>query len=284
MGLECYGAGTRFLPDRTTRLPGIDVVSMIRAKTVRPAGLVLTAMSVFGVLAGCDQRTDEPLVEVLPDPGPVDVAMAVPVPRRNGDTCTYGPVVDEQRPLDLSNDVAEGFYATMQAPIGPRSNDAGPLLLTLAGKTDVRVGDLLQLKLTFRNIGEEPVTVLSALDGSAEHWRFPTYDVHARDASGQVYRWAQVTGRCGNVNPLVEDDFVRLAPGARSDRVAGSWADLWAIAFPKPGRYEVWVVYTMCDSDDVQGVGIAQDRHEQLARHDVTFGRWSSNALTITVK
>ncbi|HJL14026.1 MAG TPA: hypothetical protein RMH99_00150, partial [Sandaracinaceae bacterium LLY-WYZ-13_1] len=102
--------------------------------------------------------------------------------------------------------------------------------------------------------------MMRALDGSLEHWRSPHWDLYLRDDAGRVHRWGYRGGRCGNVNPIRDEDYVALRPGESRDDVPGPWAGyLRGATVPVPGRYTVWVVYRFCGptgqrADLVEGV------------------------------
>lgn len=175
-----------------------------------------------------------------------------------------------------------GFYAvTRQAPM-PRQETSAPLEIEIDGPRRLGPAEPLALELTFRNRSGKPLLLLRPLDGSLERWRFPTYDLYAREhATGATYRFAFVGGRCGNVNRITEDDYVELAPGAsRSDVATKGWArHLAQGTLAKPGRYSVWVVYSFCG---FEGRGLPLGEHvTKPAAHQ---GVYASNALDVEVR
>lgn len=174
-----------------------------------------------------------------------------------------------------------GFFAVEAPPPGPRTTGSAPIELALSGPSQVRPDAPLGLALAFTNRSAGPVTVMRALDGSLEHWRDPHYDLYLRDeASGRVHRWDFHGGRCGNVNPIADEDFVTLASGERRDDVPGPWAShLRQATVGVPGRYVAWVVYRQCGGPST-GLALGPN-----ARHpSVTAGVFTSNPIAIEVR
>jgi hypothetical protein len=176
-----------------------------------------------------------------------------------------------------------GFYPVTGAAPGPRdTRDPGPLEIQLAtARTDRTPEAPIALDLAFANRSAKNLVVVRPLDGSLEGWRWPRYDLYARDASdGSVYRFAFVGGRCGNVNAVRADDYVAIEPGSGRHDVANGWADYLRDArLPKPGRYTLWVVYAFCGME-TQGVPLGGD----ATRDDVHLGVHRSNAVEIVVR
>ncbi|MBX3271517.1 MAG: hypothetical protein KF729_14725 [Sandaracinaceae bacterium] len=173
-----------------------------------------------------------------------------------------------------------GFFEVDGAAVGPRTTSTAPIELELTGPARRRADEPLGLALGFVNRSASAAVVMRALDGSLEHWREPHYDIHLRDeATGRVYRWDYHGGRCGNVNPVRDEDYVTLAPGERRDDVAGGWSGLRGAAVGAPGRYAVWVVYRYCGGP-AQGIPLGPNAQ----RPDVTRGVFASNAITIEVR
>lgn len=173
-----------------------------------------------------------------------------------------------------------GFFEVDGAAPGPRAGRTAPIELELTGPSRVSPTDALGLRLTAHNRSGQPVVMMRALDGSLEHWRDPHYDLYLRDeASGQVYRWDFHGGRCGNVNPITDEDYLTFAPGGHDDQVAGPWASHLAQArVGAPGRYAAWVVYRWCGHDG-SGLPLGTD-----VRRQVTPGVFASNPISIEVR
>jgi hypothetical protein len=155
-------------------------------------------------------------------------------------------------------------------------------VLTLSGPAKRAANQELSLDLAFENQGPTPLVVVRPLDGSLEYFRAPMVDVYAREeASGKVYRFAYTGGRCGNVNPIQEDDYATLAPReSRSDVTDNGWAGyLKSTSLPRAGRYAVWVVYTFCDFIN-RGSPLAAD----VIRSEAYLGAHASNALQVEVR
>jgi hypothetical protein len=178
-------------------------------------------------------------------------------------------------------DGGTGFFAVKGAAPAPRAAADTPLEIRLEGPTQVAKGDAMHLRVAFVNRSDGELTVLRPLDGSFERMRYPAYDLYARDdASGDVYRYAFVGGRCGNVNPIGNDDYAAIAPGAvRDDIVSNGWAghiDGGAIA--KPGRYSVWLAYSFCGFEHEDGLPLGPNQKRALHT-----GVHVSNAVSIDV-
>lgn len=173
-----------------------------------------------------------------------------------------------------------GFYAIDGTPPEPRKNTETPIQITIDGPATRRINEHLDIHVTFKNTGAAPVVVAQPLDGSLEHWRYPTYDLYIRsDADSLVRRFDYRGSRCGNVNSISDRDFVTLAPGeSRKDIVTG-WAHHIAQAWlPVVGRYTVWVVYSYCGYK-AGAVPLGYD----VRKMDVQIGVYASNALTVVV-
>jgi len=153
--------------------------------------------------------------------------------------------------------------------------------ISIDGPTTRRPDQQLDIHVTIENTGTAAVVVARPLDGTLEHWRFPTYDLYIRsDADSLVRRFDYRGSRCGNVNPIVENSFVTLAPGESQKDVVTGWARYIAEAWlPVAGRYTVWVVYSYCGYR-AGGVPLGYD----LRKADVQIGVYASNALTVVVQ
>jgi hypothetical protein len=173
-----------------------------------------------------------------------------------------------------------GFFPVQGTAPNPRFNEDDPIELKLDGPATRTTTEPLSLAVTFVNHTNRKAVLVRPLDGSLEEWRFPYYDLYARDESeGTVYRFAFVGGRCGNVNPIVDSDYVELGPKQSRDDVVNEWGGhLTNAVLPKPGRYTVWVVYSFCGWG---GGGIPLGTN--VTRHDVHIGVHASNPHTIVV-
>jgi len=155
---------------------------------------------------------------------------------------------------------------------------------------DVNESIRLLVKITNRTGGE--VLAVGSLDGSDIGWRWPVVRLTVRDSSGQIVPDKPVA-RCGNMNPLKSDDFVRLKPGQAFGPFAqanGSFGAESAIdrSLWLPGKYELTFTYDTrleapSKSQRVHGDGTPTA--ELLAMVErVPKGEFKSNVLTIEVK
>jgi hypothetical protein len=173
-----------------------------------------------------------------------------------------------------------GFFAVEGVAPGPRDGGDAPLEVSLRGPAKIGAGAPLELRASFANHGQEALTLVRPLDGSFERMRYPSYDLYARDeASGAVFRYAFVGGRCGMVNPITVDDYATVAPGARRDDVVDNgWAShIGGSLIARPGRYSLWLVYSFCGFEEG---GLKSGGGEQRAAY---VGVHASNAVTIEV-
>ncbi|MFK7986090.1 MAG: hypothetical protein AB8I08_08660 [Sandaracinaceae bacterium] len=141
-----------------------------------------------------------------------------------------------------------GFYPVEGTAPLPSSSPPGVeiALGRVASRTTTETP--LALEVEVHNRTSSPVRVMRALDGSLEHWRDPHWDLFLRDeATGTLYRWDFHGGRCGNVNPIVDEDVRTIAPRDGDDTLPGGWASYVRQAvIPVPGRYSVWLAYRYC--------------------------------------
>jgi hypothetical protein len=176
-----------------------------------------------------------------------------------------------------------GFFPVRgPAPPPRRGQGPGPLELRVsAARTERGRADPLDLTVGFANLSGSPVVAIRPLDGSLEAWRYPRYDLYARDLStGIVYRFAFVGGRCGNVNPVMPKDYVVVAPSEVRSDVVNGWASyLKGATLPRRGRYAVWVVYAFCGFE-TQGVPLGASE----TRDDPALGIFASNAVELVVR
>lgn len=114
------------------------------------------------------------------------------------------------------------------------------------------------VRIGFENHTDGDVVLLRPCDGSAEGMRMPHYIWQVVDDAGRPAPWRS-RGRCGNVNPLQEEDFMVLRAG-QQEQVALGWlgepADRFAMG---PGTYRVRLTYRMdrgVTPEDRPGSGI----------------------------
>jgi hypothetical protein len=211
----------------------------------------------------------------------------------DGPWCGQAPRIDRKKPLgatvtrhaseimDPVGTAEMGFFETDRPPNMP-PEERGALDLALSGPKRVVAGEVVKLALSLSNAGPGTLRYAIAVDGSFEHWRSPFVDLHVRDeASKRVYRWSHgaAFGRCGNVNPRTNEDYVLLAPGQRRQDPFGSWShDALSFVLERPGVYTLWVVYASCSGAERAGGS------DDVPKPDDLFeGTIVSNALPIDV-
>jgi hypothetical protein len=167
---------------------------------------------------------------------------------------------------------------------GPRpyAGEYGELRVHLSGRTRVRAGDALRLRVAFTSFAPEPVTVVQPSEGTAADLRAPLYQIYAREhATGRVYRlW--LYAECGMYDERLSDAaFHEVAQGQRRE-MAGSddfYDSLSEVSIEEPGSYSIWVVYAYC-----AGLDDRSDAIEIAARPNVLFGVHPSNLIEVIVE
>lgn len=184
----------------------------------------------------------------------------------------------ESDTLGRPSDYGTGFFRVDGTPPPPRTGSVSTLEFALAGPSDARRDQPLGFTLRVANRSTSALTVMRAMDGSAEHMRDPSYDLYVREVgSSAVYRWDFHGGRCGMMNAVGADDYVRIAPGAVETTLPGEWgAHLQDATLGAPGRYEAWVVYRLCG--DMRGSGASASGSSPAP------GEFVSNAVRFRVR
>lgn len=215
----------------------------------------------------------------------------------DGPWCGFAPRVDRDKPLrgDLHESASTrtespetswlGFFETVTVPRdGPRVYDRAALALVLAGPKRAFPRQSVTLSLALVNDTAEPFHYGMPVDGSLEHWRGPFVDLYARDeSSGRTYRWTfgKGFGRCGNVDPRKDDDYVIVPPKKRrADPFGEKSRRVLAPVFPIPGRYTLWVVYASSCLGTQIGSG---SREDPAPPADLFDGTIASNGLTVEI-
>jgi len=150
-------------------------------------------------------------------------------------------------------------------------------------------GRLPEVRARFENRGEGAVLILLPCDGSVETMRVPTYswEVTLEDGSAapQLPRL-----RCGNVNSLREEDFVRIEPGEHHD-LSEDWlsAPGRLVSFVRPGRYTIRLRYAVDKAEgpyrDAIPLGITGDRTPiEALWNEVPETEVVSNEVTVRVR
>jgi hypothetical protein len=159
-----------------------------------------------------------------------------------------------------------------------------------AKRTEIQVGESLQVGVTIRNEGKEAVTLVEPGDGSAEGWRTPIIGwsvVEVKMAADKAKHPGKPIPvnhrRCGNINALKAKEIIKLKSGATQALGGGGWVG--APGFAKPGVYRVVFYYQ--NESGAKWTGIPLGKHDPDAMKEVQNSckcLLASNELTITVK
>ena len=136
----------------------------------------------------------------------------------------------------------------------------------------------------FENKGETSVLLLKALDGSAEGRRYPHVFLEVKDAGGTPISQSPGCGRCGNLNQLVEADFLELKPGESKDLLEGGFP-YWPLRVDRPGLYRATLVYRLKEpftSDANMNGPVSGEVQKRLVR--VPRGELRSNTVALEFK
>jgi hypothetical protein len=97
------------------------------------------------------------------------------------------------------------------------------------------------------NLTGEDVYLVGSLDASDCKWRYPYcyFEVIGPDGKSTV----QGIGRCGNMNPLREEDFIKVQRGGKFDPYQQGYGSFSAYqlsprSFPVAGKYRIRFVYS----------------------------------------
>lgn len=115
-------------------------------------------------------------------------------------------------------------------------------------RTNLVIGQVPSLTVRIRNKTGGEVHLVGSLDGSTCGWRFPKCRLEILDPAGRSV--ALPLGRCGNMNALRTDDFVRVRAGDSFYPFGlGFFRPSEFSRFPvtTPGEYTVRFHYTTSD-------------------------------------
>jgi hypothetical protein len=100
----------------------------------------------------------------------------------------------------------------------PRVDPAQALSLTVeAPRQPLWVHGAIFLKLWITNRSDQQIVICRPLDGSTDLGRDPEYEVTLTDPSGGRVMPRESFRRCGTMNRLRSDDFIRLKPGEKAN-------------------------------------------------------------------
>jgi hypothetical protein len=111
-------------------------------------------------------------------------------------------------------------------------------------RTEYKLGELPQLDVQIVNVSDKDISMISALDGSEMLWRMPYCYYTIEKPGGRID--TPRASRCGNTDPIREEDFVTVKPGASFNPYhkrfypAGVFLP---VAIKDPGTYKIRFYY-----------------------------------------
>jgi hypothetical protein len=151
------------------------------------------------------------------------------------------------------------------------------------------LGEVPAIQVRITNDGGEEVYLVGSLDGSDCRMRFPHCYFEITGPDGNPAE--RQIGRCGNTNPLREQDFVKVLPGGSFDPYQRfddygffGCSQLSPETFREPGDYRVRFVYSTAEPQARPWLGDGREAPgltrllAKVPRTTVT-----SNTLTVTV-
>jgi len=150
-------------------------------------------------------------------------------------------------------------------------------------KTTVGVGEHVVAKGSIINGSRRSLHLIDVLDGSAWHWCNPKvgWSIVSGDEKHPATPPKLNMPRCGNVNPLVPENFFTLEPG-KDHRLAVEWAP---VIFEKAGIYRVKFHYQIEKGMELRKLD-GPSTPEELRRRYLTATPVNlvSNEVTVTVR
>lgn len=172
--------------------------------------------------------------------------------------------------------VADGFDVPEETP-------EAPLVIHLVHDQPLTsVESLSSLRPVFENVGDSEIGVVRAIDGSEDDMRSPFYTWEVIGPDGQPLERIP-RPRCGNVNPMLPEDVVLLAPGDSAD-LAEAWLSGPAsfFDFGAPGTYRIRLVYVSDPDAPVFGLPLGPDQASPVFQR-IWAGRVVSDEVELTV-
>lgn len=176
-------------------------------------------------------------------------------------------------------------FAVPGDPDGP-DRKPGPVAVTIrATSSEIEVGQRPTFRITLLNQGKEPVTLVQPGDGSESAWRTPVIGWSVLPAESKAAHPDEIPlhrgGRCGNINPLGEDEVIRIKGGDQTE--LGTWVG--QPSFPKPGKYRVVFYYANRPKIEWHGLPLGSHHAEAMkAVRDSTACELRSNEIIISVR
>ncbi len=136
-------------------------------------------------------------------------------------------------------------------------------------------GQQVRLKVTLRNADVRFPIVMTPVDGSEVGWRYPHVSFEVRKDGELLDR---VYGRCGNLNAVTQQHFVRLYPGGQCSFTM----PLLGYAL-MPGRYRVRVHYVLGRGEPLRSPKPLTESEQKLMRRVNPCDLWTA-FVTFTVR
>ena len=132
------------------------------------------------------------------------------------------------------------------APPGPRLD-----FEIYADRTTYGRGEVPSFGVRIVNRSSQAIYMVEPLDGSDVGWRFPKYRLEVIDAAGKPVPVSGPGDRCGNMSPLVPEDFTRVGPGKSFFPFGDGLVSFLHphVHLPGPGIYRFRWVYTTASRD-----------------------------------
>lgn len=134
----------------------------------------------------------------------------------------------------------------VSAPADPtrETPQSGPLKCILTAEPSSQVGRIPSVAVEIINQTDTDIYLVGNLDGSSVGLRYPHCYFKLIGPDGKPVHYP--FHGCANVNPLLEDDFVRVPPGDAFDpfKTFDSLGQLIPRNFQVPGLYHIQFVYS----------------------------------------
>ncbi|HEY1190530.1 MAG TPA: hypothetical protein VGE74_23050 [Gemmata sp.] len=145
------------------------------------------------------------------------------------------------------------------APVPKGALKRGPVSCAIKGEATCELGKAPQITVALTNLTDADIYLVGSLDASDCKWRYPHcyFEVIGPDGKSAV----RETARCGNMNPLLAKDFVKVPAGKAFDPYQRtdqhgffSARQLSPQTFRELGKYRIRFVYST-KSDDIGNWG-----------------------------
>lgn len=126
------------------------------------------------------------------------------------------------------------------------------------------VGETPEIRISFKNNGDNDIYLIKSLDASAEKWRYP-YVYYTIEKLGDSDYKVKNYMRCGNMDGISETDFVRVSAG---DNFSPMDIDHYYFFdhrvknkenFKEPGKYKIIFHYSTLANDLSDYMGMDMD-------------------------